>query len=40
MFVGYDQGMMGGVNESPNYVNLMDFGYVKPDGSVVVTDAL
>lgn len=38
--LGYDQGMMGGVNESPNYVNLMQFGYVKDDGSVVVTDAL
>lgn len=32
--------MMGGVNESPNYVNLMGFGRVNPDASIVVTDSL
>ncbi|KAJ4357330.1 uncharacterized protein N0V89_001905 [Didymosphaeria variabile] len=31
---------MGGVNESPNYVNLMKFGSVNSDGSIVVTDSL
>ena len=24
---GYDQGMMGGVNTSPDYVRTMDLGY-------------
>ncbi|KAJ4420640.1 hypothetical protein N0V82_004205 [Gnomoniopsis sp. IMI 355080] len=39
-FFGYDQGMMGGVNTSKDYVTLMGFGYVDNTGAVVVTDAL
>ncbi|KAI9890474.1 MAG: hypothetical protein M1814_003958 [Vezdaea aestivalis] len=32
-FFGYDQGMMGGVNTSPNYAHLMGFGYLDPEKS-------
>ncbi|KFY54945.1 hypothetical protein V496_07139 [Pseudogymnoascus sp. VKM F-4515 (FW-2607)] len=39
-FFGYDQGMMGGVNQSPDYINLMKFGYVDDKGVPVVTDTL
>ncbi|KFZ18434.1 hypothetical protein V501_01211 [Pseudogymnoascus sp. VKM F-4519 (FW-2642)] len=39
-FFGYDQGMMGGVNQSPDYINLMKFGYVDDAGVPVVTDTL
>lgn len=39
-FFGYDQGMMGGVNNAKDYVDLMKFGYVNDDGDVVVTDSL
>ena len=44
-FFGYDQGMMGGVNNAPSYVNTMGFGYVHDDpvlgpNTVVVTDTL
>ncbi|KAK9347045.1 hypothetical protein V1522DRAFT_402902 [Lipomyces starkeyi] len=38
-FFGYDQGMMSGVNNSPDYVNHMGFGYVDADGTVHVTDS-
>lgn len=37
---GYDQGMMGGVNQSPDYINLMKFGYVDDAGIPVVTNTL
>ncbi|KAI0143507.1 general substrate transporter, partial [Xylariaceae sp. FL1272] len=40
-FFGYDQGMMSGVNNAPNYVRLMKFGYIDEDtGSPVVTNSL
>lgn len=39
-FPGYDQGMMGGVNNARDYVDIMKFGYVQEDGTAVVTDAL
>ncbi|THW72399.1 general substrate transporter [Aureobasidium pullulans] len=40
-FFGYDQGMMGGVNTSADYAELMGFGYRDDTtGSVVVTDSL
>lgn len=37
---GYDQGMMGGVNNAKHYIDLMRFGYVDDDGVPVVTDTL
>lgn len=36
---GYDQGMMGGVNDSEAYVSRMDLKY-KENGSVIVTNTL
>ncbi|KAI9808319.1 MAG: hypothetical protein M1825_004776 [Sarcosagium campestre] len=40
-FFGYDQGMMGGVNESPNYaIDIMKFGEHKANGGVKVTRSL
>ncbi|KAF9630652.1 hypothetical protein BFW01_g1214 [Lasiodiplodia theobromae] len=39
-FFGYDQGMMGGVNESPHYVHLMGFGHVDATGKPIVTKTL
>ncbi|ORY68529.1 general substrate transporter [Pseudomassariella vexata] len=40
-FFGYDQGMMGGVNNAKNYIDLMGFGYVDPDTKEpIVTDGL
>ncbi|KAL1583441.1 hypothetical protein WHR41_07597 [Cladosporium halotolerans] len=39
-FFGYDQGMMGGVNNATDYINLMGFGYVNEEGDPVVTDSL
>lgn len=30
-FFGYDQGMMGGVNNAKNYIDLMGIGYVNPE---------
>lgn len=39
-FFGYDQGMMGGVNDATDYVNTMKFGYVDTAGDVVVTNSL
>ncbi|KAI8264112.1 Sugar transporter STL1 [Colletotrichum sp. SAR11_239] len=39
-FFGYDQGMMGGVNNAKHYIDLMRFGYVDDDGVPVVTDTL
>lgn len=40
LYLGYDQGMMGGVNTSYNYVYTMKFGYVDSTGTVVVTNTL
>lgn len=39
-FFGYDQGMMGGVNNAKDYIDTMGFGYVDPDGTVHVTNSL
>ncbi|KAG9562987.1 general substrate transporter, partial [Aureobasidium melanogenum] len=40
-FFGYDQGMMGGVNTSADYAQLMGFGHVdEATGRVVVDDSL
>lgn len=43
-FFGYDQGMMGGVNNAKDYIELMGFGYVATiDGSrntPVITNSL
>ncbi|KAI9756487.1 MAG: hypothetical protein M4579_003826 [Chaenotheca gracillima] len=39
-FFGYDQGMMGGVNNARNYVDLMGFGYVTDDDVVHITNSL
>ncbi|KAF2137046.1 uncharacterized protein K452DRAFT_291961 [Aplosporella prunicola CBS 121167] len=40
-FFGYDQGMMSGVNNAKDYVDLMGFGYVVPETrETVVTDSL
>ncbi|KAJ4391007.1 hypothetical protein N0V93_004620 [Gnomoniopsis smithogilvyi] len=38
-FFGYDQGMMGGVNNAKDYIDSMRFGYVE-DGTPVVTNTL
>lgn len=38
--LGYDQGMMGGVNVSPDYVQTMGLGHVGADGEVVITETL
>ncbi|GAB1200165.1 hypothetical protein APSETT444_009532 [Aspergillus pseudonomiae] len=43
LFFGYDQGMMAGVNNSKDYIDLMGFGYTEmKDGYLtpVVTDSL
>jgi hypothetical protein len=40
-FFGYDQGMMGGVNNAKDYIDLMGFGYVDPvTNDPVITDSL
>ena len=39
-FFGYDQGMMGGVNNAKDYIDTMGFGYVDPDGKVHVTKSI
>ncbi|EME40821.1 hypothetical protein DOTSEDRAFT_90925 [Dothistroma septosporum NZE10] len=39
-FFGYDQGMMGGVNNARDYIDLMRFGYVDEAGDPVITDSL
>lgn len=38
-FFGYDQGMMSGVNNSPDYVRIMKFGHWDDTGAVLVTDS-
>ncbi|KAH8159780.1 hypothetical protein CIB48_g8477 [Xylaria polymorpha] len=40
-FFGYDQGLMGGVNNAKNYIDLMGFGYVDPEtGDPIITNTL
>ena len=39
-FFGYDQGMMGGVNNAKDYLNIMKLGYVDDTGEVHVTNSL
>ncbi|KAF2164806.1 hypothetical protein M409DRAFT_24711 [Zasmidium cellare ATCC 36951] len=39
-FFGYDQGLMGGVNESPDYVKTMKIGHVDAQGELVITNTL
>ncbi|OTA76658.1 hypothetical protein M434DRAFT_38815 [Hypoxylon sp. CO27-5] len=40
-FFGYDQGMMGGVNNAKDYIDLMGFGYVHPvTEEPIITDSL
>lgn len=39
-FFGYDQGMMGGVNNAKHYIELMKFGYVDEHGEPKITDSL
>ena len=40
-FFGYDQGMMGGVNSSPDYYHkTMKFGHVGEDGLPVIDEGL
>ncbi|GME31087.1 hypothetical protein V499_06105 [Neofusicoccum parvum] len=39
-FFGYDQGMMGGVNQSPDYIHRMKFGSVDETNTPIVTDTL
>lgn len=37
---GYDQGIMGGVNSSRDYIDTMKFGYVDESGNPVVTKTI
>ncbi|OAA69198.1 General substrate transporter [Akanthomyces lecanii RCEF 1005] len=39
-FFGYDQGLMGGVNQSINYVDRMGLGHLAADGSLVIEKTL
>ena len=39
-FFGYDQGLMGGVNQSRNYAETMKFGHWTDELGVVVDKAL
>ncbi|KAI0805188.1 general substrate transporter [Xylaria sp. FL0064] len=40
-FFGYDQGVMGGVNNAKDYIDIMGFGYVdERTGDPVITDSL
>ncbi|KAK8022113.1 hypothetical protein PG993_012880, partial [Apiospora rasikravindrae] len=40
-FFGYDQGMMGGVNNAKDYIDLMGFGHVDPiTNTPIITDSL
>ncbi|KAK9479790.1 general substrate transporter [Lipomyces japonicus] len=38
-FFGYDQGMMAGVNNSPDYVRIMQYGHYDEEGTVTVTNS-
>jgi hypothetical protein len=41
LFFGYDQGMMGGVNNANDYIYLMGFGYVdEATNEPVITNSL
>ena len=40
MRIGYDQGLMGGVNQSTDYIRLMGLGHLGEDGSPVITETL
>lgn len=39
-FFGYDQGVMGGVNNAKNYIDIMKIGYVDDAGNPVITNTL
>ncbi|KAL1854435.1 hypothetical protein Daus18300_011455 [Diaporthe australafricana] len=39
-FFGYDQGLMGGVNQSIDYIYRMGLGHVDDDGSPVITKTI
>lgn len=40
-FFGYDQGVMGGVNNAKNYIELMGIGYVEEEtGNPIITNTL
>jgi MFS family permease len=39
-FFGYDQGMMGGVNNAKDYIDTMGFGFVDSGQNVHVTNSL
>ncbi|EEU37319.1 uncharacterized protein NECHADRAFT_37236 [Fusarium vanettenii 77-13-4] len=39
-FFGYDQGLMGGVNQSTDYIRRMGLGHLAEDGSPVITKTL
>ncbi|KAI9814800.1 MAG: hypothetical protein M1827_003066 [Pycnora praestabilis] len=39
-FFGYDQGMMGGVNNAKDYIDIMKFGYYDPVKGPVITDTI
>ncbi|VUC34880.1 unnamed protein product, partial [Clonostachys rosea] len=39
-FFGYDQGLMGGVNQSTDYIYRMSLGHLDADGSPVITKTL
>jgi MFS family permease len=36
----YDQGLMGGVNQSTDYIYRMGLGHIGPDGSPIITETL
>lgn len=38
--LGYDQGVMGGVNNSKDYIERMKFGYVDEAGRPIITNSL
>ncbi|KAH7140958.1 general substrate transporter [Dactylonectria macrodidyma] len=39
-FFGYDQGLMGGVNQSTDYIHRMGLGYLDSNGNPVITETL
>ena len=39
-FFGYDQGMMGGVNNAKDYIDTMGLGYVDSSNEPVITNSL
>ncbi|KAI1435164.1 general substrate transporter [Xylaria sp. CBS 124048] len=40
LFFGYDQGVMGGVNNAKDYIDLMGIGHVDDTGTPVITNSL